>query len=207
MNEISKDQRSLTDYAYEIEMLKRAGKRVCTMPGQGAWCNDCKQYLFCDIRTGRKPYQVIEEKEIEMNEEKKHTIAVEMITEGFEEAGEKIEVIADALDQIPATVNIKAKDCEVNVHTTNIIEPKETFETYAPGGVIRTKPDYEPESEMIDRLISKISPLDREKELIMLKRIKNRCKCRNECEGCWYYRAEAINGCELSGRNPKEWIL
>lgn len=44
MNEINKDQRSLPDYAYEIEMLKRAGKRVCTMPYQGAWCNDCKQF-------------------------------------------------------------------------------------------------------------------------------------------------------------------
>lgn len=142
-----------------------------------------------------------------MNEERKNTIAVEMKTEGFEEAGEKIEGIVDALDQMPATVNIKAKDCRFHIHTMNIVEPKEPFETYAPGGVIRSKPDYEPEADMIDRLILKLPPSDKEKELAMLAWIKNRCKCRNECEGCWYHRAEAINGCELSGRNPKEWIL
>ena len=137
----------------------------------------------------------------------KHTIPVEIEAHGFEDAAEKIELMADAIDSLPATVNIKAKDCEVNVHTTNIVKPKETFKTYAPGGVIRPKPDYEPEADMLDRLISKLPPSDIEQELIILALIKNRCKCRNECEGCWYYRAEAINGCKLSGRIPKEWSL
>ena len=137
----------------------------------------------------------------------KHTIPVEIVALGFEDAAEKIELMADAIGSLPATVNIKAKDCEVNVHTTNIVEPKETFKTYAPGGVIRPKPDYEPEANMIDRLISKIPPSDREKELTMLARIKTICECRSTCEGCWHHKAEAINGCKLSGRNPKEWIL
>lgn len=138
----------------------------------------------------------------------KHTIPVEIETHGFEDAAEKIELMADAIGSLPATVNIKAKDCEVNVHTTNIVEPKETFETYAPGGVIRPKPDYKPEADAIDRLISKLSPSDRDQELIMLARIKNRCKCRNECEGCWYNESKDpdIRACVLSG-TPENWKL
>ena len=139
--------------------------------------------------------------------EHKNTIPVEIEAHGFEDAAEKIELMANAIDSLPATVNIKAKDCKINVHTTNIVEKQEPLKTYAPGGVIRPKPDYEPEADMIDRLISKLPPSDKEVELAMLARIKNRCKCRNECEGCWHHRAEAINGCELSGRTPKEWSL
>lgn len=139
----------------------------------------------------------------------KNTIPVEIEAHGFEDAAEKIELMADALDSLPATVNIKAKDCEVNIHTTNIIEPKETFKTYAPGGVIRPKPDYEPEADMIDRLISKLPPSDREQELTMLTRIKNICKCRNECEGCWYNKSKDpdIRACMLSGGIPENWLI
>ena len=143
----------------------------------------------------------------------KGTVEVEMKTKGFEDATEKIELMADAMDSLPAKVNIKAKDCEVNVHTTNIIEPKETFKTYAPGGIIGPKPDYEPEAEIIDRLISKLPPsertLSREQELAMLARIKIRCKCRNECEGCWYNKSKDpdLRACMLSGGIPKEWWL
>ena len=137
----------------------------------------------------------------------KHTIPVEIEAHGFEDAAEKIELMADAIGSLPATVNIKAKDCEVNVHTTNSIEPKETFETYAPGGVIRPKQDYEPEAEMIDRLISKLPPSDREQELTILARIKTRCECRATCEGCWYHKPEAIDGCKFSGRIPAEWLV
>ena len=139
--------------------------------------------------------------------EHKNTIPLEIEVHGFEDVAEKIELMADAIDSLPATVNIKAKDCEINVHTTNIIEPKETFKTYAPGGVIRPKPDYELEADMIDRLISKLPPSDLEQELTMLARIKNRCKSRNECEGCWHHKAEAINGCKLSGRIPENWLI
>ena len=136
----------------------------------------------------------------------KNTIPVEIEAHGFEDAAEKIELMADAIGSLPATVNIKAKDCRINVHTRNIVEPKETFETYAPGGVIRPKPDYEPEADTIDRLISKLPPSDREQELAILKRIKTRCICRNKCEDCWYHKAEAINGCKLSGI-PENWEL
>lgn len=138
----------------------------------------------------------------------KHTIPVEIEARGFEDAAEKIELMADAIDSMPATVNIKAKDCEVNVHTTNIIKKKEPFKTYAPGGVIRPKPDYEPEADMLDRLISKLPPSDREQELIILARIKNRCKCRKECEGCWYNESKEpyMITCVLSGI-PECWKL
>lgn len=138
----------------------------------------------------------------------KNTIPIEIEAHGFEDAAEKIELMADAIDSLPATVNIKAKDCEVNVHTTNIIRKQEPFKTYAPGGVIRPKPDYEPEADMLDRLISKLPPSDRDQELIMLARIKNRCKFRNECEGCWYNVSKDpdIRACELSGI-PECWKL
>lgn len=137
---------------------------------------------------------------------KKSTIPVEIEARGFEDAAEKIELMADAMDSLPATVNIKAKDCKINVHTTNIVEKQEPLKTYAPGGVIRPKPDYEPEADMIDRLISELPPSDKEKELAMLARIKIRCKCRNGCLDCWYHKAEAINGCLLSGI-PGNWKL
>ena len=68
MNGINKDQRPLPDYTYEVEMLKRAGKRVCIMPHQGAWCNDCTQFLHWDILDQRKPYQVVEERRRNRNE-------------------------------------------------------------------------------------------------------------------------------------------
>lgn len=70
---------------------------------------------------------------------------------------------------------------------------------------IRPKPDYEPEADMIDRLISKLPPSDREQELAILKLIKTRC-IRRKCEDCWYHKAEAINGCALSGI-PDNWKL
>lgn len=144
-----------------------------------------------------------------MNETKRNVLPIEIEAHGFEDAAEKIELMADAIDSLPATVNIKAKDCEINVHTTNIVEPKETFETYAPGGVIRPKPDYEPEVEMIDRLISKLPPSDREKELAMLRRIKISCKSRTKCEGCWFNKSKDpdLRACMLSGGIPKEWWL
>ena len=134
----------------------------------------------------------------------KHTIPVEIEAHGFEDAAEKIELMADAIGSLPATVNIKAKDCEVNVHTTNIIEPKETIETYAPGGVIRPKPDYEREAEMITRLNPEAEQL---LETIILTELKEKCERRENCEGCLYHRAEAKNGCRFSGYTPVEWLI
>ena len=146
---------------------------------------------------------------------KKSTIPVEIEAHGFEDAAEKIELVADAIDSMPATVNIKAKDCEVNVHTTNIIETQnQSIKECAPKGFyvadgFKPKPDYEPEADMIDRLISKLPPSDREQELTVLARIKNRCKCRNECEGCWYNEREklGIGACILAGGIPAEWLM
>ena len=135
----------------------------------------------------------------------KNTIPVEIETHGFEDAAEKIELMADAIDSLPATVNIKAKDCEVNIHTTNIIKPKETFKTYAPGGVIRSKPEYEYEAEMIDRFISQLPPSDRSQELKMLTRIKSRCKGRKGCKDCWY-KSHDIGACVLADI-PANWKL
>lgn len=145
----------------------------------------------------------------------KHTIPVEIEAHGFEDAAEKIELMEDAIGSLPATVNIKAKDCEVNVHTTNIIEEKKpSIKEYEPKGfcladVLGPMPDYEPEADMIDRLISELPPSDREQELAMLARIKNRCKCRNECEGCWYNASKDpdIRACILSGGIPENWLI
>ena len=140
--------------------------------------------------------------------EHKNTIPVEIEAHGFEDAAEKIELMADAIESLPATVNIKAKDCEVNVHTTNIIEKQEPFKTYAPGGFIRPKPDYEPEADMLDRLISKLPPSDREQELTVLARIKTRCECRATCEGCWHNASKnpERGECVLTGI-PENWKL
>lgn len=134
----------------------------------------------------------------------KHTIPVEIEAHGFEEAAEKIELMADAIDSLPAMVNIKAKDCEVNVHTTNIVEKQEPFKTYAPGGVIRPKPNYEPEAEMITRLNPEADQL---LETRILTGLKERCERRENCEGCLYHRAEAKNGCRFSGYTPVEWLI
>lgn len=134
----------------------------------------------------------------------KNTIPVEIEANGFKEAAEKIELMADAIDSLPATVNIKAKDCKINVHTTNIVEKQEPLKTYAPGGVIRPKPDYEPEAEMIKRLNPEA---DRLLEIITLTELKERCERRENCEGCLYHRAEAKNGCRFSGYTPVEWLI
>ena len=149
-----------------------------------------------------------------MNETKRTVLPIEIKTHGFEEAAEKIELMADAIDSLPATVNIKAKDCKVNVHTTNIIEPKETpIKECAPKGFyiadgFKPKPDYELEAGLIDRLTAKIPPSDRLQELTMLARIKNRCKCRKECEGCWYHESQDPNiGVCVLNRNPENWLI
>lgn len=134
----------------------------------------------------------------------KHTIPAEIEARGFEDAAEKIELMADAIDSLPATVNIKAKDCEVNVHTTNVIEKQEPLKTYAPGGVIRPKPDYEWEAEMITRLNPEAEQL---LETKILTELKERCERRENCEGCLYHKAEAKNGCRFSGYTPVEWLI
>lgn len=149
-----------------------------------------------------------------MNETKRTVLPIEIEAHGFEDAAEKVELMADAIDSLPATVNIKAKDCEVNVHTTNIIETKETpIKEYAPKGFyvadgFKPKPDYELEAGVIDRLKSKLPPSDREQELTMLARIKTRCEHRTTCEGCWYNESKNPERGECVIKSiPEKWLV
>ena len=141
---------------------------------------------------------------------KKSTIPVEIEAHGFEDAAEKIELVADAIDSMPATVNIKAKDCEVNVHTTNIIETQnQPIKECAPKGFyvadgFKPKPDYEREAEMITKMNPEAEQL---LETIILTELKEKCERRENCEGCLYHRAEANNGCRFSGYTPVEWLI
>lgn len=76
----------------------------------------------------------------------------------------------------------------------------------APGGVIRPKPDYKPEEGIL--LIPKLPRYGRKQELTMLAQIKNRCKGRNECKGCWYNCSKHTDtrACMISGI-PENWKL
>lgn len=44
---------------------KRKPVRVCTMPSQGVWCNECTQFFNCDILCGKADKQVIYEEVVE----------------------------------------------------------------------------------------------------------------------------------------------
>ena len=81
---------------------------------------------------------------------------------------------------------------------------KERVNEETPGGVIRPKPDYEPEAEMIKRLNPEA---DRLLETIILTELKERRERRENCEGCLYHKAEAKNGCRFSGYTPVEWLI
>ena len=51
------------------------------------------------------------------DEKKKHTIGIECETKGFEEATEKVEVLASAYDSFPPQVTVRnCRDCVVNIH-------------------------------------------------------------------------------------------
>lgn len=152
-----------------------------------------------------------------MNEEKKHTIAVEMITEGFEEAGEKIEVIADALDQIPATVNIKAKDCEINIHNSIWMDRREEneleeeppgFKITANGGVIEEtgKEEEEPEETPMEAIPRKL--INHALMRQTLRNIKRECS-EGICESCTFkkHNEEGMPYCEIIGLRPADWKI
>lgn len=47
---------------------KRKPVRVCTMPSQEVWCNECTQFFNCDILCGKADKQVIYEDEDEEDE-------------------------------------------------------------------------------------------------------------------------------------------
>ena len=72
----------------------------------------------------------------------KNTVEIGVKTTGFEEATEQMELMADAMNEFPATVNIKAKECEISIHTTNYIEMAKPEPSQAKGGV-RLEPDLD----------------------------------------------------------------
>ena len=48
-------------------------------------------------------------------------VKIKCETEGFEEATEKVELLADAYDRFPAQVTIKnCRDCTINIYPTQI---------------------------------------------------------------------------------------
>ncbi len=107
----------------------------------------------------------------------KNNIEIGVKATGFEEAAEQMELMADAMNEFPATVNIKAKECEISIHTTNYIEMSESEPSWAKGGV-RPESDldeeWSPEEEEI------VLPKGTIKEMCMLdflketkKRVKN----------------------------------
>lgn len=49
--------------------------------------------------------------------DKANKVKIECITEGFDEATEKVEALADAYDGFPAQVTIRnCRDCEINIY-------------------------------------------------------------------------------------------
>ena len=118
-----------------------------------------------------------------MEDKNKVTIGIE--TRGFEEAAEDIELMADAIAELPAVVNVKAKDCSIHVHATNIIEKAEPEPSRAKGGV-RLEPDLDeewtPEEDEI------VLPKGTIKEMCMLdflKETKKMCEEHTTCQDCF----------------------
>ena len=115
----------------------------------------------------------------------KNTVEIGVKATGFEEAAEQMELMADAMNEFPATVNIKAKDCSIHVHATNIIEKAEPEPSRAKGGV-RLEPDLDeewtPEEDEI------VLPKGTIKEMCMmdfLKETKKMCEERTDCRSCF----------------------
>lgn len=136
---------------------------------------------------------------------KKGTVEVEMKTKGFEDAAENIEMIADAMDAFPSTINVKARDCEINIHNTNWIDQKQPPQKYARGGltadkgpeVVFLKPDGK----------SNLSPFTDRIRVTIAKDIGNMCRSKGSCGGCIFSAAESEHtSCKLNG-SPGEWDL
>ena len=161
-----------------------------------------------------------------MDKEMKNTIAVEMKTEGFEEAGEKIEVIADALDQMPATINLKAKDCEINIHNSIWIDRREGNEpeqerseykitaTHHGGYVepsearneVTLKAEEEPEETPMEAIPRKL--INHALMRQTLRNIKRECS-EGICESCTFkkHNEEGKPYCEITGLRPADWKI
>lgn len=136
-----------------------------------------------------------------MEDNNKVTIGIE--TRGFEEAAKDIELIADAIADLPAGVNIKAKGCKIRIETTNIIAPKDDgVSGCAPGGVIPKPEESEKEREFF-------IPIDKVDEAIMRETLRNvKTMCERHvglCSGC-FLRDE--NGdCFDKSPLPENWNI
>ena len=138
-----------------------------------------------------------------MEDKNKITIGIE--TRGFDEAAEDIELMADAMNEFPASVNIKAKDCKIHVHATNIIEKAEPEPLLVKGGV-RLDPDlideWTPEEDEI------VLPKGTIKEMCMmdfLKETKKTCKERTTCQGC--FLEDEKGDCKIFANVPEDWKI
>lgn len=135
----------------------------------------------------------------------KNTVEIGVKTTGFEEATEKLELMADAMNEFPATVNIKAKECEISIHTTNYIEMAKPEPSWAKGGV-RLEPDLDlewtPEEDEI------VLPKGTIKEMCMmdfLKETKKTCGERTKCQGCFLEDEEG--NCKIFSNVPEDWNI
>ena len=134
----------------------------------------------------------------------KNTIEIGVKATGFEEAAEQMELMADAMNEFPATVNIKAKECEISIHTTNYIEMAEPEPSWAKGGV-RLEPDLD--EEWIPEEDEVVMPKGTIKEMCMmdfLKETKKTCEERTTCKGC--FLADENGDCKIV-YCPEAWKI
>lgn len=135
----------------------------------------------------------------------KNTIEIGIRATGVEEATEQMEMMAGAMNQFPVTVDIKAKECEISIHTTNCIEIAEPEPSWAKGGV-RLEPDLDeewtPEEDEI------VLPKGTIKEMCMmdfLKETKKTCQERITCQGC--FLEDEKGNCKIFDGAPEEWNI
>lgn len=136
---------------------------------------------------------------------KKGTVEIEMKTKGFEDATENIEMIADAMDAFPSTINIKARDCKINIHNTNWIDQKQPAQKYAKGGLTA---DKGPEVVLLKADGKSNLPAFTDQIRKMIARdIGNMCRSKGSCGGCIFSAPESEHTlCKLNG-SPGEWDL
>ena len=115
----------------------------------------------------------------------KNNIEIGVKATGFEEAAEQMELMADAMNEFPATVNIKAKECEISIHTTNYIEMSESEPSWAKGGV---RPESDLDEEWTPEEDEIVLPKGTIKEMCMmdfLKETKKMCEEHTTCQDCF----------------------
>ena len=135
----------------------------------------------------------------------KNTVEIGVKTAGFEEAAEQIELMADAMNEFPATVNIKAKECEISIHTTNYIEMAEPEPLWAKGGV-RLEPDLDLEwTPEEDEMVLPKGPIKEMCMMDFLKETKKTCKERTTCRDC--FLVDENGNCKIVYGFPENWRL